>query len=391
MNAGKTWRPEFKDEADPVTGTPVRQLTDYLGHSNHPYFTHPGWYQGGKKLVFASDRNNQTDLFSLALDSGEITQLTDVSTLDTAGGKGWSCHAVAVNAKRPEVYAWLEKSLYAVNRETFEARRLFGVPEGFRPGSISVTADGANLCFGISEDLSKRIHMDLGHGYVGMYEIWAARPHCRIMKLSVDGGKPECVHEEEYWIGHINTSPTRPDLLTYCHEGSWHLVDNRIWGLNLSSGETWPIRPLDRPGRIGHEYWMADGEHIGYHGSWPTPESAGKRQFVHAEYILGRIRYDNTNHLEFTLAEETGHTHSLDFTRIVGDGGNGIWLWECDGKQLSGPRLLCEHRSLKGHQRGHPHPAFSPDGCRVLFTSSRTGYSNLYLVEAPKAPGAWSS
>lgn len=32
-------------------------------------------------------------------------------------------------------------------------------------------------------------------------------------------------------------------------------------------------------------------------------------------------------------------------------------------------------------QRCHPHPSFRPDGTRVIFTSNRTGSSNVYLTD----------
>jgi oligogalacturonide lyase len=35
-------------------------------------------------------------------------------------------------------------------------------------------------------------------------------------------------------------------------------------------------------------------------------------------------------------------------------------------------------------QHTHPHPAFSPDGSRVVFTSDRTGHSQVYEVEIPE-------
>jgi hypothetical protein len=39
MTAGKQWPSEMLDTKDPVSGARVRQLTRYLGYSNHFYFT----------------------------------------------------------------------------------------------------------------------------------------------------------------------------------------------------------------------------------------------------------------------------------------------------------------------------------------------------------------
>ena len=71
-------RPEKKSYIDGTSGVEVTQLTDYKGHSHHFYFTNPGWYAEGRKLLFCSDRNNRTNLFGIELETGEIEQLTDL-------------------------------------------------------------------------------------------------------------------------------------------------------------------------------------------------------------------------------------------------------------------------------------------------------------------------
>ena len=35
----------------------------------------------------------------------------------------------------------------------------------------------------------------------------------------------------------MNTSPTEPRYLTFCHEGPWDSVDQRIWGLDVHTGQ----------------------------------------------------------------------------------------------------------------------------------------------------------
>jgi oligogalacturonide lyase len=181
------------------------------------------------------------------------------------------------------------------------------------------------------------------------------------------------VWEEKTWIGHVNTSPTQAHLLTFCHEGPWEMVDNRIWGMDLGSGDVWKIRPRQDEEIVGHEYWHADGERIGYHGAWPD----GRKLF-------GHVRCDNTERVEVDFPFETGHIHSNDHRLIVGDAGSVVRLWRWNGEGYDGPRVLCEHRCSKHIQNLHVHPRFSPDGTEVLFTSDRSGYGNVYLAEVPE-------
>ena len=79
---------------------------------------------------------------------------------------------------------------------------------------INVTADGKYVCASISEDKSDEFPVDLLRGYVGFRETWEAKPLSRIMRVAVDGSGGDSVWEENYWVGHVNTSP---DAATFAH------------------------------------------------------------------------------------------------------------------------------------------------------------------------------
>jgi hypothetical protein len=57
MLKGETFEAEWLSFADPETGVEIRQLTNHKGHSHPLYFTNPGWYDGGRRLLFGSVRN----------------------------------------------------------------------------------------------------------------------------------------------------------------------------------------------------------------------------------------------------------------------------------------------------------------------------------------------
>jgi len=346
---------------------PVTQLTNYKGHSHHFYFTNPGWYDNDRKLLIGSDRNNRTNLYGIDLANGEIEQLTDLDPVPLP--RELEFIRACKNPVKDEAYFWHDFSLLALDLHTKQLRTLYEIDPMWCVSMTNCTADGKFIVFGSWEDLSDRFEVDLLRGYIGFAETWEAKPLSQIIAVAVDGSGGKVVFEEQYWIGHVNTSPTQSQLLTFCHEGPWHKVDQRIWGLDLHTGKAWKIRPIGPDEIVGHEYWYADGVHIGYHGR----NAQGK-------HILGRIRFDNTDPVEAEFPGVTGHIFSLDEKRIVGDGGKVIRTWQWQDGKYQGPRLLCRHDSSMNIQQTHPHPRISPDGSYVIFSSDRSGYGNVYRV-----------
>jgi oligogalacturonide lyase len=373
MAKGDRFPAEWRTFTDDLTGVEVRQLTNHKGHSHHLYFTNPGWYDGGRRLLFGSDRGNRTNLFSVELASGEITQLTDLDQPPPPAETSFLF--ASVNPRRAEVYFWHGRDLVALDLDSLEERRLYQAPAGFMTNMTNVTADGKYLCTGLYEDLSSKFKIDLLHGYVGFEEYWEAMPLSQVLRIDTTSGAAEVVFEEHYWIGHVNTSPKLPHILTYCHEGPWHRVDNRIWGLDLTSGRTWKIRPGPAGERVGHEYWFADGEQIGYHG-----------RSVDGAPFYGSVRYDNTGQVEAPFPHDSNHFHSNDLGLIVGDGSRDapqLLLWRFRDGRFEGPRVALTHRSSFHVQILHVHPRFSPDGKQILFVSDASGYGNLHLIDTP--------
>ena len=371
MSIGRIWPSETVEVRDPLSGIALRQLTNFRAHSHHFYFTNPGWYDGGRRLLVASDRDNRTNLFGLDLDSGQLQQLTDLDPLPLP--REVEFLRACVSSTRDEAYFWYGMELRALDLHSLETRVLYRMEDGWDVSMINCSADGHHVYASVSEDMSSRFRVDYLRGYVGFRETWAARPPSRILRIAVDGSGGQILFEESYWIGHVNTSPTRNELLTFCHEGPWNEVDNRIWGMNVDTGAVWKIRARQEEGEaVGHEYWHADGERIGYHG-----------RRVDGTQFIGHVRYDDTNPVETAFPGKTGHIHSNGPELIVGDGGRVVRLWQRQGDGYGAPRALCRHDSSMKIQQLHVHPRFSPDGKHVLFTSDVSGYGNVYLAEVP--------
>lgn len=370
--AGASWQSELTVAQDPVSGAKVRQYTNYKGHSSHFYFTYPCWFDQGRKMLFSSDRGNRTNFFSVELATGAITQLTD---LDPADGGEPDGQSITKNPAREEAYFCRGRSMLALDLKTLNIREVFHVPDGYLGESCCATADGKAIITGIYQDLSDRFMTDLGNGYIGFREYWEARPHCAIYRLDLDSGEQSVIFEDHAWLGHFNPSPTLPEVMTFCHEGPWERVDNRIWGLNIHSGEAWKIRPTAPGEAVGHEYWMPDGVHIGYHGK------------VGGEPVYGSITFDNQDRVEAPFAYNSWHFHSYHLDLVVGDGAANnpyLMLWRYRDGRFAGPKLLAWHRGSFHTQRVHVHPCFSPDGKQIAYTADPQGYGQVFVVDIPE-------
>ncbi len=370
---GTQFPSELITSKDPVSGATVRQFTNYRAHSNHSYFTYPCWYDQGRKLVVASDRDNRINLFGVDLNTGQQTQLTD---WDAA--KVTNRHALSKNPVREEICYLYDNKITVLDLGTLKTRALMKCPDGYTGNLADVTADGRHVVTGFSRDLSDRFQVDLLNGYIGFNEMWAAKPHSTIWKVPVDGGAPEQVYEEHYWLGHFNASRKHANLMTFCHEGPWDKVDCRIWGLDIDTGRAWKIRPTKPDECVGHEYWMSDGEHIGYHGS-----KAGHG-------IFGSIRYDNTDLVEAPFSGHSWHFHSHMLDLIVGDGNAKepyLLVWRFMNGAFDGPKVLAWHRGSFHTQQVHVHPCVHAKGTKILYTTDGQGYGQVAVVDVP----AWES
>ncbi len=119
---------EKKTYIDPTSGVPVTRLTDYKGHSHHFYFTNPGWYDDGRKLLVSSDRNNRTNLFGIEVATGEIEQLTDLDPVPLP--REFEFLRASKSWVRDEVYFWHDLSLMALDLTTQDLRVIFEMEPG---------------------------------------------------------------------------------------------------------------------------------------------------------------------------------------------------------------------------------------------------------------------
>jgi oligogalacturonide lyase len=205
------------------------------------------------------------------------------------------------------------------------------------------------------------------------------------------------------WLGHLQFSPTDPNLLMFCHEGPWHKVD-RIWTIRTDGSGMKLIHQRAMVMEIaGHEFFSADGKTIWYDLQTPRGEdfwvagyevSTGARTWYHLQRDEWSVHFNV----------------SPDNQLFSGDGGdekmvahapNGKWLYLFHPEMIAdksegniGTKNLIQtgtFRSEKLVNMGkhdyalEPNAMFSPDMKWLIFRSNMTGVNHAYAVELKAA------
>jgi oligogalacturonide lyase len=188
----------------------------------------------------------------------------------------------------------------------------------------------------------------------------------------------EVLRKEKFWINHVHVNPHNPDLILFCHEYSE--LPDRMWLLDISTQRYEPIPGQGPDEWYEHEFWSQDGQRVCFHGGLLADKTQG---------FCGWCSADGTNYVKAyhtTSGRAYGHYNlHTDGQTMITDGearpGCISKVHLRDGCQEF--EVLCRHDSYTfgDDQRCHPYPSFTPDGSQVIFTSNRTGTSNVYLTD----------
>ena len=220
-----------------------------------------------------------------------------------------------------------------------------------------------------------------------------------------NGEKPgtikELLHSTD-WINHLLFSPSDPQLLMYCHEGSWEKVD-RIWMIHTDGTQNTLIHKRTMLNEIaGHEFWGLDGETIWYDWQYPRGE----------DFFLAGYNLKTGERTAYHMQRDEWSIHfnlTHDLSLFTGDGGDpgqvarakdGEWIelfhpqkFPASQGALNEPNFWqpgvfhSEHLVNMSHHyyREEPNVRFTPDKKLVLFTSNMFGPSYVFGAEVEKA------
>jgi len=385
---GKTWPSETREFKDDKTGRTIRQLTT-TGNNYHLYFTENSFDLHRNEIIFLSDRASGKDLaphdwpeyqiFRMDLASGEMTQLTD-----EPGG-------VRSVTKTPDsrlvVYS-VGNRMRVLDTEKGEAQTIYEETGPYSVGAPSIACNRRYIAFTRNE------HVDVPRGpnYTGFKERFYRIKDGRITVAYLDGSGAFDAFQDTHQLGHFQFCPDDPTLATYCHEGPWNLVTQRIWLFDFCSRTVWPCFRQDEQDSVGHEFWTQDG-YIFFDDRGPGHDGTITSDRTQAVAVDVAVK-EQTMVPFVGLADRTGqvvrridmpyycnHYHANpDNTILVGDDVDDLVLIDISGAEAS-LQTLCYHGTSWHTQTSHCHPTWDWDGSRILYASDKGGRVNLYIVE----------
>jgi oligogalacturonide lyase len=385
---GQSWKSEIRQFKDEKTGRTIRQLTR-LGNNVHLYFTENSFDSTANRIIFRSDRASGEDrlpheeprynLFSMDLDSGEIMQISDEPLGVSSVTKTPDCQLIAYVTGN---------QMRTLNPTTGESLTVYEERGAYSMGAPSISRNRRYIAFCRNEDLD----IESGPNYTGFKERFYQVKDGRITLAYLDGSGWLDVFMDTHQVGHFQFCPDDSTLGTYCHEGPWNLVAQRIWILDFVARRAIPCFRQDEQDSVGHEFWTQDG-FIFFDDRGPGHDGTITSDRTQAVAVNVAVN-ENTMTPFVGLADRGGqvikkidmpfycnHYHAKpDNSLLVGDDVNELVLIDIRGEKAS-LSPLCSHRTSWHTQSAHCHPTWSWDGRQILFASDEGGKVQLYLVE----------
>ena len=214
---------------------------------------------------------------------------------------------------------------------------------------------------------------------------------------------PTASHETGFQYGdlnHLQFNPVDPNVLLYCHEGTWHEVD-RTWTIRTDGTAMRLVHKRTMDMEInGHEWWSWDGRTVWF--DLQTPRSQ--------VFWLAGVDIQSGRQTRYRVERDWWGVHfnsSRDDTLFASDGGDpsqvayssdGMWInlfrVRPDGT-LSREKLvdMSRHNYVTGRGGVEPNVHITPDHKWVIFTGQfGSGERHVYAVEIrasdsrPQAP-----
>ena len=362
MARGSVYPSEARSFEDAKTGARLRQLTDQPCIHHHPFFIVPAYDDAMARLVFVSHRSGGSQIYAEDRDSGRLVQLTERADLAE--------YSIYPSRDGRWVYYTAGTGGYRVCTESQREEQLLDFADvNLRESGMVADAMGTTA-------------LSFDDRYWALRFSQAGRASLAI----VDTASGDCqVILQRDTIAHLMFCPDDSDLLYYAGP-----LKDRVWVIQRDGSGNRRLYARQPGEWITHEVWIPGRRELAF-VDW----NKGIRAIHVDTGVERRVTSFNAWHAVCNRAgsQMVADTNFPDM---------GIQLFDPrDG--IGEPQRLCypgasnegahwagafpyEDGPIKVYapQHTHPHPSFSPDGRRVVYTSDCTGHAQVYEVEIPE-------
>jgi len=389
-NIGKEYPSEMTAFRDPKTGREIIQLTA-SGSNRHLYFTDNSFYADDRSVLYVHQSSSLADpgeaeLFRIDLETGIRTQLSDFE------GQGIINPGAITKTPDGQIITFTSQGkLYAMFPGTGEIRLLASCPVGYIFAQATISHDAKYVAVIANQAVPQKRKIRADENYNGFLETFYAIKTSKIILAQMDGSGAQTVFEDTHWMGHIQFAPDTNEYLTFCHEGPWNYVQQRIWLFNTITRHAYPCFVQGQNDSVGHEFWTRDGlvffdnRGRGHDGTITSDKSQAVTVDYDGPDDIPEVGFADKNGKvvrTLQLPYYCNHYHAnKDNTLLVADAVNDLVLIDIstDTAKLE---VLCEHNTSWRWQGVHCHPTWSWSNNAILYRSDglREGYPQLYLI-----------
>lgn len=382
-----TWPPTVpgrNEWVDKDTGHKVIRLSKREGNNEIFYFHQNPFTAEGDKMVFMGSTDQGRNAFSIDLKTLDIQQITTIG-----------CGFEVVAPKSRTLYYISGDKVYATHIDTRETREVAEVPHHYTYGrGLTVNSDETLLagCFCQGEEKYYASNLPRKEW---IKAIWNAKLPNALYTVNIQDGAVNEIYHENEWLGHVQFSPTDPNLIEFCHEGPSHDVE-RMWMIRSDgSGLTKLHNKRYSREMQTHEFWSPDGSNVWSDFQLPHPLARiapFMETVTYPRFYLASVDVKTLELKKYPYKMRYASRHfniSPDQTMFCGDGEGGsfrlcpsgkwIFLYTVKDDELQIQKLC----SMKGHSwSSYPEPNvhFTPDGKWVVFQSDVEGTIQVYAV-----------
>lgn len=358
---GFTFPGERLHRHDERTGIRECQVTNRAAIHHHPFYYIPAYDDAMRSLFFASSFTGVMQIYREDLATNEIVQLTDCANLND-----WSMHpshdgrfvyfTAGRQARRVDTTTLGEETLMEFSTTSVLASGMVGAGMG----TTTLSRDDQWWAVPVRYDDVARLHI-----------------------IDTINGVNDVVLETSS-IGHPQFHPDNSGLLRYAGP-----YDRRIWVVGRDGYNHRLVYERNKELKewIVHESWIPGTNKI-LAVNWPREifmiDVDTRERHTIANFNAwhpsisrcGRFIVTDTTFPDRGMQIVGLRPGSTPTVLCFPESSNAGEHWNCDHCPYDDGRV-----DVYAPQHTHPHPSISPDGRKVIYTSDRSGWAQLYEVD----------